>query len=69
MGRKLKDGKSTGGIKVHSIINADERVPSLVWLSEAKTHDHKFLDKLKLGYTKKCKVGVFYGVYLGKLVC
>ena len=49
VGRKPKDGKSKGGIKVHSIINADERVPSFVWFTEAKTHDHRFLDRLKLG--------------------
>ena len=47
VGRKSKDGKSKGGIKVHAVINADEIVPSLVWFSPATTHDHNFLEKLK----------------------
>jgi hypothetical protein len=47
VGRKSKDGKSKGGIKVHTVINADEKVPSLVWFSPATTHDHNFLEKLK----------------------
>jgi hypothetical protein len=28
------------------VINADEKVPSLVWFSPSRTHDHKFLEKL-----------------------
>lgn len=47
VGRKAVDGKSKGGIKSHSVINADEKVPSLVWFTPATTHDHKFLEKLK----------------------
>ncbi|EKB07011.1 hypothetical protein HMPREF9711_00321 [Myroides odoratimimus CCUG 3837] len=47
VGRKSKDGKSKGGIKVHSIINADEKGPNMVWFSSAATHDHNFLKKLK----------------------
>lgn len=47
VGRKPKTGKKKGGIKVHTVVNADEVVPSLVWFSEAKKHDHQFLDKLK----------------------
>lgn len=47
VGRKSSDGKSKGGIKSHSVINADEKVPSLVWFTPARTHDHQFLDKLK----------------------
>jgi hypothetical protein len=47
VGRKAKDGKSKGGIKVHTVINADEIVPNLVWFSPATTHDHNFLEKLK----------------------
>lgn len=47
VGRKSADGKSKGGIKSHSVINADEKVPSLVWFTPARTHDHKFLEKLK----------------------
>jgi IS4 transposase len=47
VGRNPKNGKRKGGIKVHTVVNADEMVPSLVWFSEAKTHDHNFLEKLK----------------------
>jgi len=47
VGRKAKEGKSKGGIKVHTVINADEKVPSLVWFSAAKPHDHNFLQQLK----------------------
>jgi hypothetical protein len=47
VGRNPKTGKKKGGIKVHTVVNADEIVPSLVWFSEAKTHDHNFLEKLK----------------------
>ncbi len=45
--RKSKDGKSNGGIKVHTVINADEKVLRLVWFSLATTNDHNFLKKLK----------------------
>jgi hypothetical protein len=37
VGRKSKDGKSKGRIKVHTVINADEIVPNLVWFSQAVT--------------------------------
>ncbi len=47
VGRKSSTGKSKGGIKSHSVINADEKVPNLVWFTSARTHDHKFLEKLK----------------------
>jgi hypothetical protein len=47
VGRKSSDGKSKGGVKSHTVINADEKVPSLVWFSPARIHDHKFLEKLK----------------------
>jgi len=47
VGRNPKDGKKKGGIKVHTVINVDESVPKLVWFTEAKTHDHILLDKLK----------------------
>lgn len=46
VGRKAKSGKSKGGIKVHTVINADETVPHLVWFSDASKHDHQFLKKL-----------------------
>lgn len=48
VGRKPKSGKSKGGIKSHTVINADEKVPSLVWYTGASTHDHVLLSKLKL---------------------
>ena len=47
VGRKPDNGKNKGGIKVHSVINSDEKVPNLVWFSAATTHDHAFLEKLK----------------------
>ena len=47
VGRNPKTGKKKGGIKVHTVVNADETVPRLVWFSESKKHDHQFLDKLK----------------------
>lgn len=47
VGRKPKSGKRKGGIKVHTVINADETVPNLVWFSSAITHDHQYLKKLK----------------------
>lgn len=47
VGRKSSNGKSKGGIKSHTVINADEKVPNLVWFTEATTHDHQFLEKLK----------------------
>ncbi len=47
VGRKSIDGKSKGGIKSHCIINADEKVPNLIWHTASTTHDHQFLEKLK----------------------
>lgn len=47
VGRKPQNGKNKGGIKAHSVINSDEKVPNLVWFSPATAHDHKFLEKLK----------------------
>ena len=48
VGRKPKNGKEKGGIKLHTVINVDETVPKMVWLTSAATHDHILLDKLKL---------------------
>lgn len=48
VGRNPKNGKKKGGIKVHTVINVDEAVPKLIWFTEAKTHDHILLEKLKL---------------------
>ena len=47
VGRKAKDGKSKGEIKVYTVINADTKVPSLVWFSPATINDHNFLDKVE----------------------
>ena len=46
VGRKSKTGKSKGGIKVHTVIHADETVPNIVWFSSATTHDHQYLKEL-----------------------
>jgi len=46
VGRKPKSGKSKGGIKMHTIINVDERVPKMIWFSSAATNDHVLLNKL-----------------------
>lgn len=48
VGRNPKNGKRKGGIKVHTIINVDETVPKMIWFSEATTHDHVLLEKLKM---------------------
>ncbi len=48
VGRNPKNGKRKGGIKVHTVINVDETVPKLVWFTDAKTHDHILLEKLRL---------------------
>jgi len=48
VGRKPLNGKNKGGIKLHTVINVDETVPKMVWLSNAATHDHMLLKKLKL---------------------
>ena len=48
VGRKAADGKSKGGIKVHTMLNAYEQVPQLIHFTDAATHDPTFLSKLKL---------------------
>src|SRR2546428_11354972 len=48
VGRKPAGGKSKGGIKVHTMLNAYEQVPQLIHFTDAATHDHTFLSKLKL---------------------
>jgi len=48
VGRKSLDGKSKGGIKVHTMLNAYEEVPQLIHFTDAATHDHTFLSKIKL---------------------
>jgi IS4 transposase len=48
VGRKSKNGKHKGGIKMHTIINVDETVPKVVWFTSAATNDHILLSKLEL---------------------
>lgn len=48
VGRHSVDGKSKGGIKVHTMLNAFEEVPQLIHFTSAATHDHTFLSKLRL---------------------
>jgi hypothetical protein len=48
VGRKPLDGKSKGGIKVHTLLNAYEQVPQLIQFTDAATHDHTFLSKIHL---------------------
>lgn len=48
VGRKPANGRSKGGIKVHTMVNAYEEVPQLVRFSDAATHDHTFLQQLNL---------------------
>jgi hypothetical protein len=48
VGRNPSNGKKKGGIKVHTVINVDETVPKLIWFTDAATHDHILLEKLKL---------------------
>lgn len=45
-GRKPANGKSKGGIKVHTEMVLDEQVPRLIWYSSAATHDSTFLKQL-----------------------
>lgn len=48
VGRKPQSGKRKGGIKVHTVINVDETVPKMIWFTDAASHDHVLLSKLKL---------------------
>jgi hypothetical protein len=48
VGRKPKDGKRKGGVKVHAVINVDEAVPKLIWFTNSATNDHVLLNKLKM---------------------
>ncbi|HNX90155.1 MAG TPA: IS4 family transposase [Paludibacteraceae bacterium] len=48
VGRKPKNGKRKGGLKVHTVINVDETVPKMVWFTHAATNDHILLNKLKM---------------------
>ena len=48
VGRKPLSGKRKGGIKVHTVINVDETVPKMIWFTDAASHDHILLSKLKM---------------------
>lgn len=48
VGRNPINGKKKGGIKMHTLINSSEDVPSLVRFTSAATHDHVFLKNLNL---------------------
>lgn len=56
VGRNPINGKKKGGIKMHTMINAAEDVPTLIRFSSAATHDHLFLKDLEL---KKGSIVVF----------
>lgn len=47
-GRNPANGKRKGGIKVHTLIRADEDVPCLIRFTPAAAHDSPFLKELKL---------------------
>jgi hypothetical protein len=46
-GRKRKDGKSKGGLKVHTLLNADANMPSFIKFSAAALHDQQFFKYIK----------------------
>lgn len=56
VGRKSNHGKRKDGIKVHTQINLQDRVPKLVWFSAATTHDKQFLKHVEL---EKGRIAVF----------
>jgi hypothetical protein len=47
-GRNPANGKRKGGVKVHTLIRADEDVPCLIRFTPAAAHDSPFLKELKL---------------------
>ncbi len=48
VGRNNINGKKKGGLKVHTVINANEDVPCLVKLSQAAMHDSNYLKHIHL---------------------
>lgn len=48
VGRNPKKGKKKGGIKVHTVLKADEGLPYSIHFTSAATHDHVMLKKLNL---------------------
>lgn len=60
-GKRPKNGKQKGGMKVHTLLNADEQVPQLLWFSSAATNDICFWDKIEF---KKNAIYVFDRGYI-----
>jgi hypothetical protein len=56
VGRKPQNGRRKGGIKVHTQINLQEKVPKLVWFSSANVHDKQSFKHMQL---EKDKIFVF----------
>lgn len=48
VGRNPKHGKKKGGIKVHTVLKAEQGVPYSIHFTSAATHEHVMLSKLKL---------------------
>ena len=46
-GRKSFNGKSKGGIKVHSMINANELFPRFIHFTDGAHSDHRFFKVLQ----------------------
>jgi len=46
-GRKRKDGTSKGGMKVHTLLNADTNMPSFIKYTAAALHDQQFYKYIK----------------------
>lgn len=46
-GRKRNDGKSKGGMKVHTLLKADCNMPSFIKFSAAALHDQQFFQYIK----------------------
>lgn len=46
-GRKRKDGKSKGGMKVHTLLNAETNMPSFIKYTAAALHDQQFYKYIK----------------------
>jgi hypothetical protein len=46
-GPKRKDGKSKGGMKVHTLLNADTNMPSFIKYTAAALHDQQFYKYIK----------------------
>jgi Transposase DDE domain/Domain of unknown function (DUF4372) len=46
-GRKRKDGKSKGGMKMHTLLNAQTNMPSFIKYTAAALHDQQFYKYIK----------------------